>query len=206
VHVARHLSENALSLSFAVDAGFASAQIALGFDIRSEFSELPLKVVTVDPRGTAVQIVEPDLHRGEVTFAGGQSHDHFVELALDAVEPCVNAAQVNKHEFFGFVRLLWGMFVVSHGRGPPLDRSRGVAWCFNTGLVPLIAQTRQNVRRRDSLAAEKQIAQGSAQQIGDPPLDQVVRAVVDQMAALAQAFEVAQSVVSRAGLELSQSS
>jgi hypothetical protein len=35
-----------------------------------------------------------------------------------AVEACVNAAQVNQHEFFGFVRLLWGMFVVSHGRGP----------------------------------------------------------------------------------------
>jgi hypothetical protein len=61
-------------------------------------------------------------------------------------------------------------------------------------------------RRGDSLAAEKQIAEGSAQRIGDPPLDRVVRAVVDQMAALAQAFEVAQSVVSRAGLELSQSS
>ena len=67
-----------------VDAGFASAQIALGFDIRSELSELPLQVVTVAPRDTAFQIVEPDLHRGEVTLAGGQSPDHFVELTLDA--------------------------------------------------------------------------------------------------------------------------
>jgi hypothetical protein len=153
------------------------------------------------------QIVEPDLHRGEVTLAGGQSPDHFVELTLDAVEPCVNAAQVNQHEFFGFVRLLWGIFVISHGRVPLSTGPGGVAWCFEHRPRPAYPHKPGKLsRRRDSLAAEKQIAEGSAQQIGDPPLDQVVRAVVDQMAALAQAFEVAQSVVSRAGLELSQSS
>jgi hypothetical protein len=114
----------------AVDAGFASAQMMqLGFDIRSELSELPLQVDTVDPRNTAVQIVEPGLHRGEVTFAGGQSCDHFVELALDAVEPRVNAAQANQHEFFGFVRLFWGIFDISHGRVPSRS-GQGVAWCF----------------------------------------------------------------------------
>jgi hypothetical protein len=39
----------------------------------------------------------------------------FVELALDAVEPSVNAAQVKQPDIFRFV-VLWGIFVVSHDR------------------------------------------------------------------------------------------
>ena len=64
----------------------------LGFEFRSEPSDLALQVDTaLDPRDTAVEIVEPDAHRRDVTFDGGQSHDRFVELTLDAVEPSVNA-------------------------------------------------------------------------------------------------------------------
>jgi hypothetical protein len=41
--------------------------------------------------------------------------------------------------------------------------------------------------------AEKQIAQRAAQQIGDAPLRQVVRAIMDHVAALAQALEIGTS-------------
>src|SRR5882724_2705391 len=55
----------------------------LGFEFRSEPSDLPLQIDTaLDPRDTAVEIVEPDAHRGDVTFDGGQSHDRFIELAV----------------------------------------------------------------------------------------------------------------------------
>jgi hypothetical protein len=38
--------------------------------------------------------------------------------------------------------------------------------------------------------AEEQIAEGAAQQVGDPPLCQVVRPVIDQVTALAKASQV----------------
>jgi hypothetical protein len=45
------------------------------------------------------------------------------------------------------------------------------------------------------IGAEEQIAEGAAQKIGDPPLCQVVRPIMDHVAALAQALEVAQPVI-----------
>src|SRR4029077_16779833 len=94
----------------------------LVFEYRNELSDLPLQVDTaLDPRDTAVETVEPNPHRGDVSFDGGQSHDHFVELAFDAVEPSVNAAQVNQPGIFRFV-VLWGILVISHDR---VRRSRG---------------------------------------------------------------------------------
>ena len=44
-------------------------------DYRSEPGDPPLQV---DPPAAPVEIVEPDPHRGDVTFDGGQLHDHFV--------------------------------------------------------------------------------------------------------------------------------
>ena len=52
------------------------------------------------------------------------------------------------------------------------------------------------------IRAEEQVTERSAQQIGDPTLRQMVRAVVDQMTALAQAFQVARSVVARIVVEM----
>jgi hypothetical protein len=99
----------------------------LGFEFRSEPSDLPLQVDTaLDPRDTAVEIVEPDAHRGDVTFDGGQSHDRFVELTLDAVEPSVNAAQVKQPDIFS---VLWGIFVLSHDRAYTPVVVRGGAVC-----------------------------------------------------------------------------
>ena len=40
------------------------------------------------------------------------------------------------------------------------------------------------------IGAEKQITERPAQQVGDPPLRQMVRPIVDYMAALTQAFEI----------------
>jgi hypothetical protein len=40
------------------------------------------------------------------------------------------------------------------------------------------------------IGAEKQITEGPAQQVGDPPLRQMMRAIVDHVAALAQALEI----------------
>lgn len=40
------------------------------------------------------------------------------------------------------------------------------------------------------IGAEKQIAERPAQQVGDPPLRQMVRTIVDYVAALAQALEI----------------
>jgi hypothetical protein len=40
------------------------------------------------------------------------------------------------------------------------------------------------------IGAEKQITERPAQQVGDPPLRQMVRTIVDYMAALAQALEI----------------
>jgi len=40
------------------------------------------------------------------------------------------------------------------------------------------------------IGAEKRITERPAQQVGDPPLRQMVRPIVDYMAALTQAFEI----------------
>jgi hypothetical protein len=40
------------------------------------------------------------------------------------------------------------------------------------------------------IGAEKQITERTAQQIGDPPLRQMVRTIMDYVAALAQALEI----------------
>jgi len=91
----------------------------LGFEYCNELSDLPLQVDTaLDPRDTAVETVEPNPHRGDVSFDGSQSHDHFVELALDAVGVSVNAAQVNQPDIFSFV-VLWGILGISHDRIRP---------------------------------------------------------------------------------------
>ena len=37
---------------------------------------------------------------------------------------------------------------------------------------------------RQGIRTEEQIAEGAAQEVGDPPLRQVMRAIVDQVAAL----------------------
>ncbi len=49
----------------------------------------------------------------------------------------------------------------------------------------------------ESVRPEKQVARGAAEQIGDPPLRQMMRAIMDQMAALTKAAQVAQPVVAR---------
>src|SRR5271154_138601 len=48
-----------------------------------------------------------------------------------------------------------------------------------------------------AVRTEEQIAKCAPQQIGNPPLRQVVRAIVDHVAALAQALEIALPVVAR---------
>ena len=45
--------------------------------------------------------------------------------------------------------------------------------------------------------AEEQVTDGVAASVGDPPLGEVMRPVVDHVAALAEAFQVAQPVVGR---------
>ena len=54
----------------------------------------------------------------------------------------------------------------------------------------------------DGIRAEKQIAQGAAQQTGDPPALDVVRPVMEQMAPLAEAPQVADPVVCRVVIEV----
>jgi hypothetical protein len=49
----------------------------------------------------------------------------------------------------------------------------------------------------DRIGAKEQIAQRPPQQVSDPPLRQMVRAIVDEVAALAQAVEIAQPVITR---------
>src|SRR5258706_5126882 len=51
--------------------------------------------------------------------------------------------------------------------------------------------------RSGGVGAKEQIAERPAQQVGDTPPCQVVWAVMDQMAALAEALEVAQPIISR---------
>ena len=52
------------------------------------------------------------------------------------------------------------------------------------------------------VGTEEQIAEGAAQQVGDPPLCQVVRPVVDHVASLAKAFQVARPIVGRVMVEV----
>ena len=49
---------------------------------------------------------------------------------------------------------------------------------------------------------EEQIAERAAQQISEPPLRQMVRAIVDHVAALAQALQIAPPVVTRVVVEV----
>ena len=52
---------------------------------------------------------------------------------------------------------------------------------------------------------EKQIAEGAAQQISEPSLRQMVRAIVDHVAALAQALQIAPPVVTRVVVKVGRS-
>jgi hypothetical protein len=61
---------------------------------------------------------------------------------------------------------------------------------------------RSRVLDRPDVRSEKQVAHCTTQQIGDPPLRQVMRTIVDQMAALAQTAQVAQPVVGRIMIEV----
>ena len=54
----------------------------------------------------------------------------------------------------------------------------------------------------DGIGPKEQIAEGAAQEISDPPLCQMMRTVVDHVAALAQALKVAQPVVARVMVEI----
>ena len=54
----------------------------------------------------------------------------------------------------------------------------------------------------DPVGSEEQVARGAAEQIGNPPLRQVVRAIVGQVAALTEAAQVAQPVVGRIVIEV----
>jgi hypothetical protein len=58
------------------------------------------------------------------------------------------------------------------------------------------------LRHRTQVGAEEEIAQGIASPVGDPTLPQVVGAVVQQVAALAQAAQIAQPVVARIMIEV----
>jgi hypothetical protein len=49
---------------------------------------------------------------------------------------------------------------------------------------------------------EEQIAEGATQEIGDPPLRQMMRPIVDHVATLAQALEIAQAVIARVMIEM----
>jgi hypothetical protein len=60
-------------------------------------------------------------------------------------------------------------------------------------------------RRAPAIGTEEQIAEGTPQQIGDPALCQVVRSIVDHVTALAQAPEIALSVVARIVVEVGSS-
>ena len=57
----------------------------------------------------------------------------------------------------------------------------------------------------DGIGAEKQIAEGAAQEISNPPLRQMVRTIVNHVAALAQALKVALPVVTRVMIEMRRS-
>ncbi len=57
----------------------------------------------------------------------------------------------------------------------------------------------------DGIGSEEQIAEGPAQEISDPPLCQMVRAVMDHVAALAQTLEVTPPVVARVMVEMGRS-
>jgi hypothetical protein len=48
-----------------------------------------------------------------------------------------------------------------------------------------------------AIRPEKQVPRGAPEQIGDPPLRKVMRAIVGQVAALTEAAQVAQAVVAR---------
>ena len=52
------------------------------------------------------------------------------------------------------------------------------------------------------VGTEEQITEGAPQQVGDPPLCQVVRPVVDQVAALAKALQVTRPIVCRVVIEV----
>ena len=62
-----------------------------------------------------------------------------------------------------------------------------------------------SARHAPAIGTEEQIAEGAPQQIGDPALCQVVRSIVDHVTALAQAPEIALSVVARIVIEVGSS-
>jgi hypothetical protein len=54
----------------------------------------------------------------------------------------------------------------------------------------------------DWVRTKEEIAEGTAQEVGDPALRQMMRAVVDQMTALAQAAQVGGPIVARIVIEM----
>ena len=58
---------------------------------------------------------------------------------------------------------------------------------------------------KNCIGAEEEIAERTAQKVSDPPLRQMVRAIVDHVAALAQALQIAPPVVTRVVVEVRRS-
>jgi hypothetical protein len=88
--------------------------------------------------------------------------------------------------------------------GPePGERSRAPPFA-RAGLA--IYVTIRCTGARQSLSggvrAEEEVAEGAPQQIGDPSPCQMVRPIVDQVAALAQAFQIARPIVGRIVIEM----
>ena len=47
----------------------------------------------------------------------------------------------------------------------------------------------------DRIGAEEQVAEGTTQRVGNPPPRQMLRVIVDQVAALAEALEIVQRLL-----------
>ena len=85
--------------------------------------------------------------------------------------------------------------------------------CAPTGTLAIrdiVRHSRRHIsldsRARDrgvcAVGPQEQIADGAAEEVGDPPLLEVVRPVVDEVTALAEAAQVAQPVVARIVIEV----
>jgi hypothetical protein len=70
------------------------------------------------------------------------------------------------------------------------------------GELPASAGMARPLALESAVRSQKQIPRGAPKQIRDPPLCHVVRAIVDQMATLTQAAQVAHSVVGRIVIEV----
>ena len=72
--------------------------------------------------------------------------------------------------------------------GEDTTRAVNVKLCRSQTVV---SQPRAGVSLELAVRSDEQVAQGAAQQVGDPPLCQMMRAIVEQVAALTEAAQVA---------------